>query len=409
MSETKPSQIMQGFPNAEDQQVTLANWRTAPYSQWAFHHVREIVASADVVNNPANVWPLDSNPVNLGGVNIDCEGQGVMSLAGFNDYGGVDAMIVLHRDKVVYEDYRNGMAAHTPHILMSVSKSVLGMLTAILEDKGHLDTNALITDYIPELSTTGYQGATVRHLLDMRCGVEFDEDYLATSGAIIDYRKSTNWNPLEAGEAPSDLRSFYQTLTKKSCEHGGAFSYISPNTDLMAWVIERATNTRYADLLSEHLWSPMGAERNAYITVDRLGAPRAAGGLCTTLRDLAMLGRLIANDGKRDEQQILPTNWRDDLLKNGDRQAWDDGSFAPDFPDLPFSYRNKWYVAHSSPIDEATWLMAIGIHGQNIFIDHKNDFVMVKFSSHELALHETATLHGLIAAREIRDYLVNHF
>ena len=65
-----------------------------------------------------------------------------------------------------------------------------------------------MTDIIPEVKATAWAGATVGQLLDMRVGLAFDEDYLATSGAIVSYRKSTGWNPLEPGETPSDLRSF---------------------------------------------------------------------------------------------------------------------------------------------------------------------------------------------------------
>lgn len=409
MTDSQTDSPMQGFPPDVTQQVTLANWRTSPYSQWAFHHVREVVPSADIYNNANNVWNIEESPVSLGGLNIDCDNQGVMSLAGFQAYAHMDAMIVLHRDKIVYEDYQHGMARNTPHILMSVSKSLLGMVAIILQHKDILNTESLVTDYIPELADSAYAGATVQHLLDMRAAIDFDEDYLATSGAIIEYRKSTNWNPLDAGETPTDLRSFFQTLKNNNGEHGGRFFYVSPNTDLLAWVIERATNCRYADVLSEHLWQPLGAEANAYITVDRLGAPRAAGGVCTTLRDLARVGRLVCNNGKRDDHQILPSDWLDRHFTGGDKDAWQAGSFADMFAQLPTSYTDKWYACHSNPFDEANWLIAIGIHGQNIFVDSQNDFVMVTFASHSAPLTETASMHGLSAARAIRDYLVNHF
>jgi CubicO group peptidase (beta-lactamase class C family) len=75
----------------------------------------------------------------------------------------------------------------------------------------------------------------------MRAGVAFDEDYLATPGAIIAYHKATDWVPLDPGEAPSDLRSFYTVMTERDGPHGGRFHYVSPNTDLLGWVIERAT------------------------------------------------------------------------------------------------------------------------------------------------------------------------
>ncbi|OED40113.1 hypothetical protein AB833_12655 [Chromatiales bacterium (ex Bugula neritina AB1)] len=400
---------MQGFPPDSNQQVTLANWRSAPFSQWAFHHVREIVPSADILNAPGDPWVLESAPVNLGGLNIDCNSDGVMSLAGFQSYAALDAMIVLHRDKIVHEDYHHGMQQSSPHILMSVSKSLLGMVAAILRAQGKLNPEALVTDLIPELKNTAYNGATIQHLLNMQAAIDFDEDYLATAGAIVEYRKSTNWNPLEDGEKPSDLRSFFQTLTRKNGDHGGPFFYVSPNTDLLAWVIERATNSRYADVLSECLWQPMGAESSAYITVDRLGAPRAAGGVCTTLRDLTRVARLICNNGRRGDSQILPVDWVNTLINDADLSAWNAGNFTDMFPDQPVSYTDQWYTCHSNPADEANWLIAIGIHGQNIFIDPQNEFIMVKFASHEAPLTDTAAQHGLSAARAIRDYLVNHF
>ncbi len=401
---------MQKFPADNDKQVTLANWRQSPFNQWAFHHVREIVPSADIANDPANIWALEENLVSLGGVSIDCADEGLMTLSGFSHYAQTDALLVLHRDKIVYENYDRGMNRYTPHILMSVSKSLLGIVAGILEDQGKLDCNEQVTTYLPELSATAYQGATVRHLLDMRTGVAFDEDYLATAGPIVEYRKSTNWNPLAAGESPTDLRSFFKQLTTTQHDHGLQFSYISPNTDVLGWVIERATGQSYASVLQQQLWQPMGAEYSGYVTVDRLGAPRAAGGVCTTLRDLARVGRLIAKGGKGyNNQQVISKKWIADTLTNGDRDAWNNGDFAADFSQLPMSYRSKWYVLHPRPEDEASWLIALGIHGQNIYIDIDNEFVMVKFASHSLPLEPSSGVHGIVAAKAVRDYLVNHF
>ncbi|MEM7258952.1 MAG: serine hydrolase, partial [Pseudomonadota bacterium] len=314
-------QLMQGFPASSDNQVTLANWRQAPWSSWAFHHVREILATAEIRNRPEDLWTLDEAPVNLGGISIDLADGGVMSIAGFLDTMHIDAMLVLHRDRIVYEHYRPGMDRYHPHILFSVSKSVLGMVCGILEHQQRLDISQPVTRYLPELASTAYRDTTVRELLDMRAAVAFEEDYLATEGPIIQYRKATGWNPLDEGEQPGDLRSFYQTLTDLDPNFAGEFAYKSPNTDLLAWIIERACNQPYADVISDTLWQPMGAESSAYITVDRFGAPRAAGGVCTTLRDLARVGRLMAHDGKRGSLQVLPPAWTTQLVEQGDKDA----------------------------------------------------------------------------------------
>ncbi|MEM7424675.1 MAG: serine hydrolase [Pseudomonadota bacterium] len=376
------SDIMSSFPPAPQGQVTLANWRSGPFNKWAFHHVREIVPSAEIANDPDAVWPLESAAQDLGRLTVELDGEERPPLSAILEEIDTDALVVLHRGKLVYETYANGMTPQVPHILMSVSKSMLGLLAGILQGRGELDTRAPATHYVPELETTAYRDATVRNLLDMRAGVAFEEDYEATSGPIIEYRKSTNWNPLGPGEEATDLRNFYQSLTERDGAHEGRFHYVSPNTDLLAWIIERATGLRYADLMSELLWRPMGAERAGYITVDRLGAPRAAGGMCVTARDLARVGQLFAQAGTRGKAQIIPSGWLDDIETSGSREAWDAGSFAADFPGYPIRYRSKWYILEG----EAPLIFAIGIHGQHLFIDRKNEVVIAKMSSAPQAL-----------------------
>lgn len=373
MSETD---LMQGFPAAPESQVTLANWRTPPFNRWAFHHVREIVASADIPNAPEAVAALPQSlvdPAVLSSV-------GETSFEDFLAATDTDGIVILRHGQLVFEQYANGMDVVTPHILMSVSKSLLGLMAGILVEDGVLDPAVPVTEYVPEVGATAYRGATIRQLLDMRVGVAFDEDYLATSGPIIEYRKAQNWNPPEPGAPPSDLRSFYNSMTAEDGPHGDRFHYVSPNTDLLGWVIERASGMRYADLVSERLWRPMGAERSAYITVDRLGAPRCAGGVCTTVRDLARLGQLLVEGGRG----IVPSDWIDDLIAGGDADAWARGDFAELFRHAPMRYRSKWYVEDG----KAPLLFGFGVHGQHLFVDRVNGIVVAKVSSQALPIDE---------------------
>src|SRR3990170_4834427 len=153
-------------------QVTLANWRTAPFNRWAFHHVRELVPSADIPNDPATVRRLAIEPADLSALSIDA----------FLRETDTDGVAIVHRGRLVFERYANGMTDETPHILMSVSKSMLGLL---INELG-LDTARAVLDFVPELGNTAYSGATIRHLLDMRAGIAWDEDYLAACGPIIE-------------------------------------------------------------------------------------------------------------------------------------------------------------------------------------------------------------------------------
>lgn len=371
------ARMMQGFPPPMDGQVTLANWRLSPFNSWAFHHVREILPTADIPHDPANVHKLPERPQDLSRLPIAIPGGDAIPLARFLSDSSTDGIVVLHKGNIVFEHYANGMTARSPHILMSVSKSMLALVAGILVGRGELDVDRPVTDYVPEVRDTAFVGATVRHLLDMRTGLVFDEDYTATSGPIINYRKATGWNPLAPGEQPGDLRSFFRELTEADRPHGGRFHYISVNTDLLGWIVERAAGKRFADLMSELIWQPMGAGDSAYLSIDRFGASRCAGGVCTTTRDLARVGQLIADRGARGSLQIIPEAWIADIIGNGDTDAWNASTFTELYPGAVMHYRSKWYVEHGTePV-----LFGMGIHGQNVFVDPANNIVIAKFSS----------------------------
>ncbi len=391
--------LMKGFPPDPKQQVTLANWRRPPFHVWAFQHVREIVPAADIANDPDAVWKLESVAQDLTEVRIPGTRDEPMTWSDFLQQTHTDGLVVLHQGKLVHETYANGLTAHTPHILMSVSKSLLGLLAGILSAEGIIDPSGQVIDYLPALGETAYAGSTLRNLLDMRAGIQFNEDYLGSSGPIIEYRKATNWDPLEKGDTVPDLRSFYQTLTDREGEHGQRFHYVSPNTDLLAWIIEHAAGKRLSDLMSQHLWQPLGAHRSGYITVDRLGAPRAGGGICVTTSDLARLGQLLIQDGRRGDRQIIPSAWIQDMWQSGDAEAWNQGSFAAYFPGSQIRYRSQWYVLdENDPL-----LFGLGIHGQNLFVDRKNEIVIAKVSSQPVPLTSgliSLTMRSVAAIRQ---------
>ena len=176
-----PSALMSGFPSVPTDQVTLANWRTGPFNKWAFHHVRDVVPSADIPNASGDVWQLDSRPSDLCSLSIEHDGVSY-PIDTLLDITDTDGIAILHRGKVIFERYANGMTANTPHILMSVSKSMTALVAGILLEKGVLDPKQSVVSIIPELRGSVYSDASVRHVLDMRVGLRFDENYLATSG-----------------------------------------------------------------------------------------------------------------------------------------------------------------------------------------------------------------------------------
>ena len=369
----------------------LDNWRTTPYSKWSFHHVREIVPSAEIKNNNQVIVPLSKNIRTFANLNI----------SKIMDETETDAIVITKDNDILFEKYNNKMTKSSPHILFSVSKSILGLLVGSLVESKELKEDDLVIKYIPELDGTAYSDATIRDLLDMRVGVKFDEDYTAVSGPIVNYRYAANWNPVPEGVEAGDLRSFMSSLTERDGKHGGRFHYVSPNTDLMAWVCERATGVRYAELLSERLWTPIGAEYSGYITVDRIGAARAAGGVCFTARDLARVGLLIANNGYANGKQIISETWIDDIVNNGSDDAWKKREGMDEFGNMPMHYRSFWYVQK----DGDPLVHGLGIHGQYLFIDPKLNLSISWFSSDNEATGSNYISKVMNAIKLIRNEL----
>lgn len=350
-------------------EADLSNWRMAPHSRWAFHNVEKIIPVARVKAG-GDPMPLPSTPKDFSGFQVKSRGK-AYDLKQMLTATASDGIVVLHEGRIVFEDYANGTTADAQHIIMSATKSMTGLVAGLLKARGLLDTDALVSDYVEEVTLTAYQGATIQQLLDMRTGIHLTEQDLRA------YALASGWDPAGPGEQTGDLHSFYGAMTAPPAPHGGPFAYISANTDLLGWAIERAAKKPFAELLSELLWKPMGATHDAWITVDPKGAPRCTGGLCMTVRDFARIGQLIANDGKRGETEIIPPGWIEDIASNGDRAAWKAGAFAQGFAGMDMSYRNSWYVDNDTP----PVLFAMGIHGQNLFVDRLNKIVIAKVSS----------------------------
>src|SRR6478672_10276726 len=284
--------LMTGFPPAPEAQVTLANWQDPPYSRWAFRHMRELIPShpipaadsAGAAPLPAASGPLPDPPV------WRLDGSTATAAEVFADTC-TDALVVLHDGQLVAERYDDGMTAATPHLLMSVSKSLVGCVAGVLADRGLLDTAAPVTAYVPEAGSSGYAGATVRHLLDMRTGVAFRETYTELDAEVRVMERSMGWRPAQPGD-PAGAYPYLITLGQAG-PHGGEFTYRSADSDMLGWVCERASGTRMADLIATLIWQPMGAERDGEITCDPLGCAIHDGGSPPTPPALPSWGQLV--------------------------------------------------------------------------------------------------------------------
>ncbi len=173
----------------------------------------------------------------------------------------------------MFEWYAHGLTPDTPHLIFSVSKSVAGTLGGILADRGMLDPDAPVTRYIPEMEGSVYGGAcTVRHLLDMSVGIRFDEDYMSRDGDVMNYRRSTGWEPPDPTIPPTNLRDYLRTLRQTARRTARPSTTSRPTPTCSAGSMSAPAAMSYAKILTQYLWQPMGAEHDAYITVDSRGA-----------------------------------------------------------------------------------------------------------------------------------------
>nr|WP_315831801.1 serine hydrolase [Bradyrhizobium prioritasuperba] len=371
--------LMDGFPPPADKLVTLANWRTYPFTTWSFRNVRQLLPTATIAASGVPS-PLESDLRDIGHATFDGPDGKPATIDALLRTTSTDALVVLRHGRIAAEWYANGMDAGEHHIVFSVSKSICGALGGILTDRGLIDPDRPVRDTLPELASSVYATCTIRHLLDMTVGISFTEDYNDPDGDVIRYRRAVGWDPQLPGQQAIDLRSFLALQKPDGRPHGETFHYVSTNTDVLGWLYERACGQPLAQLISDHIWKPLGAEHDAYITVDAHGAMRAAGGICTTPRDLARFGEMMRRRGVANGRQILPGWWVDDINTRGDPAAWARGDYAEILPGG--SYRSKWYL-----IDRPRGVLcALGIHGQWIYIDPPSETVIIRLGSDGIPL-----------------------
>ncbi len=368
---------MQGFPPPPDARVTLANWQVPPFVRWSFHHVREVVPTARVSRGAGPHRPFEQDRADVAATVLTRPDSTSTTVGQVMASTHTDGWLVLRDGRVLTENYPAGVPADRTHLLMSVTKSLVGVVAGILIDRGTLDEHATVGAIIPEMAGSGYGEATVRHLLDMRSGIVFSEDYLDPRAEVRLLEQVVGWSPRTDPALPYAMYDFL-ALLRRDGEHGGAFSYRSCETDMLGWVCERVADARMPDLLSRLLWSRLGVEQDADFAVDAAGAAFHDGGLCTTLRDLARFGQLLLDEGKAaDGQQVVPAWWIQDSYAGApdSREA-----FAPTVPEtlMPGGmYRNQFWL----PYPDRELLLCLGIHGQMVYVNPAARVVAVKLSS----------------------------
>lgn len=394
---------MEGFPPANDKIIRFSDpdYFNFPKLRWTVCHFRQLMPTVNVSRGIGAPAPLMQQPdLAIDDVSFTPLGSDkTMTWAQAFDENYTDGIIVLHQGVIVYERYAGCLDITGQHGAMSVTKSITGLLGEMLVADGTLDETSLVKSIVPELANSAFADATVRQVMDMTTGLHYSEDYSDPNADVWIY--SAAGNPLPKPDDYEGPRSYFDYLktVRKQGEHGEAFGYKTINSDALGWVIARVTGKSVATLLSERIWSKMATEQDGYYTVDSIGTPFAGGGFNAGLRDMARLGQLLLDDGKIDDERLVPEAAIASIKAGGDKKA-----FAKAGYNLlqGWSYRGMWWVSHNTN----GAFMARGVHGQALYIDPKAEMVIARFASHPQAGNAYNDPTSLPAYQAVADYLL---
>jgi len=364
--------IMCGFPPPPEKRPTLENWDLPPFNRWAFQNVRSLVPTVDVFRGNGQIAALAQAPQDLTEIAFDSIAGNRKTVGKFLQDTYSDGFLVMHHGRVLTELYFNDMASSTPHLSQSVAKSIVGILAGILHGRNVIDLSAPLCNLVPELAACGYADAKLDQVLDMQSGTRFIEDYGVPGSDMTRIDIASGWRPVHPGERRPTIRDVILTLPKKEV-HGRRFEYRSIETDVVAWALERATDTPLAELVSREIWQRIGAERDAYFTVDSAGTALADGGFNASLRDYARFGKLVLDGGRVGDTEVVPEYWIESM-RSGEPEK-----FGSPYTEITpeGAYRRFWWIRDVARGDIA----ARGVFGQLIYIDRKSDLLVVKLST----------------------------
>jgi hypothetical protein len=393
---------MQGSPPPPDRVIGFGDPQAFSFPQlrWSVCHSDQLMPTRAVSRGLGPIRPLPRRErADLDAVRFQPWGASrPMTWRQAFDANFTDGILVLHQGRVVYERYAGCLEPTGRHAAMSLTKSLVGLLGEVLVAEGLLKGDAPVQDIIPELSSSAFGQATVRQVLDMTTALDYSEDYADPDADVWKHAAAGNALPKPAGySGPRTYFAFLQTV-RGAGEHGQAFGYRTVNTDVLGWLISRATGKVLTEVMADRLWRRLGADVDAFFSVDSIGTPFAGGGFNASLRDMARLGQLMLDEGRVGAEQVIPAAVIRGIRGGGDRTAFARAGYRQ----LEgWSYRGMWWVSH----DANGTFMARGVHGQSLWIDPTAQVVIARFASHPVAGNAANDATTLPAYQAVSRYL----
>ncbi|WP_047806838.1 serine hydrolase domain-containing protein [Pelagerythrobacter marensis] len=274
-------------------------------------------------------------------------------------------LLMMKDGKVVHERYELGIDASTRWMSMSMAKSVSTLLIGIAIRDGFIGgVDDMLTDYLPGLRGSGYDGVSIRHLMQMTSGVEWDDTHTDSRS----HRR--HMLDLQIGQEPDRIMTYMASLPRIA-EPGTLWNYSTGETHVVGALVKAATGHWLADYASDKIWSRLGMEADAAWWLESPDGLEVAGsGICATLRDYARLGLFAMNDGRIEGEQVLPAGWIEESTVP--REAGGN----------PLNYGYMWWPvpdAAGSFADGA--FSARGIFGQYIYVNPAERVVLTVLSA----------------------------
>ncbi|MEH6583784.1 MAG: serine hydrolase [Halioglobus sp.] len=394
--------LMEGAPPPPEKRVNKGNFTQAPYNRWALQHIREIVPTREILRGDGSVSPLRADEMDLGKLEVALGDGRRLTVNDWLQEAYTDGFAVLHNGVVVYERYFNSQTSTSLHQMFSASKSFAGTMLLVLAEQGLVDLSAPVAKYLPELKNSAYGDATVQQVLDMTVAIKYSEDYSDVNAEVMQYGLCFGIGQIpEDYPGPTEIHDYLPTLTKQG-NHGEAFHYVTPDTDVVGWIVRRVTGMNLSQVIQENLWSKLGVESDAYYWLDHAGTEMAAGGLSLSLRDAARFGQMILQDGFYNGQQILPSSVAKKIKEPGNPDTFNRYNEEPDT--TSYAYHDQWWTMNN----DHKAVSAIGVYGQFIYIDPVANMILVKQTSHSEPSRRGNEADGPKMMHAIAKYLVRH-
>ena len=380
--------------------LTLESFQFGPVNRWTFSHMREIIPTVNIPRDTNRFLVLNNSDDLVADFSVEFQGR-KQSIDEIAVHQFIDGLLIIKDGEIVVENYYGHLTQDRPHLMNSVSKSIVGLVAGKLAAQGVIDLEKPVSHYVPALAKSGYGPDSLQTLLDMRDGSDYTETYADFTTTFRLQDCAIGWTDADycPKNGPIGLYEFLPTVGREKSKLG-TFSYRSGSTNVIGWVLEAVTKQPLAELISEHIWQPMGAEFDANITVDEGGFVLADHGISATLRDLGRMGLLVLNDGKAFGNEVIPSKFIQDIRGQQGDPKWP-------YPGLggykPY-YRSFWWGEGNPGGD----ISGYGIHGQFVRVVPEAGLVITMYSTWPRADGNGET-HGWETSAELMDMMIARF